>query len=69
MKTPFAIAATAAVGLSIAQPALGQSDDKSLARCISRHRAHRKRRSYSTAECSISIRSGIARRNGYSRMS
>src|SRR5438477_9591045 len=30
MKTPFAIAATAAVGLSIAQPALGQSDDEKL---------------------------------------
>jgi hypothetical protein len=26
IKTPFAIAATAAVGLSFAQPALGQSD-------------------------------------------
>src|SRR6266481_5362703 len=30
MKTPFAIAATAAVGLSFAQPALGQSDDEKL---------------------------------------
>src|SRR5260370_38532334 len=30
MKAPFAIAATAAVGLSIAQPALGQSDDEKL---------------------------------------
>src|SRR6266568_6729387 len=30
MKTPFAIAATAAVGLSFAQPALGQSDGNQL---------------------------------------
>src|SRR6266567_9169649 len=30
MKTSFAIAATAAVGLSIAQPALGQSNDEKL---------------------------------------
>src|ERR1700676_2113567 len=30
MKTPFAIAATAAVGLSFAQPALGQSDGNKL---------------------------------------
>jgi len=30
MKTPFAIAATAAVGLSFAQPALGQSDEEKL---------------------------------------
>ena len=30
MKTPFAIAAAAAVGLSFAQPALGQSDDTKL---------------------------------------
>ena len=30
MKTPFAIAATAAVGLSFAQPALGQSDNTKL---------------------------------------
>ena len=30
IKTSFAIAATAAVGLSLAQPALGQSDDKKL---------------------------------------
>src|ERR1700737_259074 len=32
MKTPFAIAARSAVGLSLAQPALGQSDDNKL--CI-----------------------------------
>src|SRR5258706_1756909 len=30
MKTPFAIAATAAVGLSFAQPALGQSDEEKI---------------------------------------
>ena len=30
MKTPFAIAAAAAVGLSFAQPALGQSDGNQL---------------------------------------
>ena len=30
IKAPFAIAATAAVGLSFAQPALGQSDDEKL---------------------------------------
>src|SRR6266403_3161226 len=30
MKTPFAIAATAAVGLSFAQPAVGQSDEEKL---------------------------------------
>src|SRR6478609_4033292 len=30
IKTPFAIAAAAAVGLSVAQPALGQSDDEKL---------------------------------------
>src|ERR1700756_1679078 len=30
IKTPFAIAATAAVGLSLAQPSLGQSDDNQL---------------------------------------
>ena len=30
IKTPFAIAATAAMGLSFAQPAFGQSDDKTL---------------------------------------
>src|ERR1700738_3093854 len=30
IKTPFAIAATAAVGLSFAQPALGQSDGNQL---------------------------------------
>ena len=30
IKTPFAIAAAAAVGLSVAQPAFGQSDDEKL---------------------------------------
>ena len=68
IKAPFAIAAAAAVGLSLAQAALGQSDDGKLGTVHFETSCKPDGRNYSIAECSFNIRFGTARPKEYLRM-
>ena len=68
IKPSFAVALAAAAAFLLLRPRLANRTIRRSARYISKHHANRKRKFCSTAECSISIRSGIAPRKGHSRM-
>ena len=67
-KTPFAIAAAAAMGLSLAQPALGQSDSSQLGTVNFETSCKPEAQKLFNRRCCTSTRSGIARRKRCSRM-
>ena len=68
MKTPFAIAAAAAAGLSLVQPALGQSDGNKLGTVHFETSCKPEAQKLFDEGCCISTRSGTAHRNKPSRM-